>query len=350
MGAKTRYFKIGLFVISAATLAVATVTILGAGALLRKKTPMETYFKGSVQGLDVGSPVKFRGVDIGNVELITLVDKKYPTSFQYVLVRAGLSQNLWQSRSKQSAKSDLAKEIEKGLRVRLAFQGLTGTAYLEADYLDPKRNRPLKIDWTPRYLYIPSAPSTIARLSESLDRIMRKLEQIDVAKLTYAIETSLDTFTKTAQGLDLQEINKQVQQVLVDLRQTSRRVARLLNEKKIQSILADTSATMAAARRIMTGSEEPLSQVPNALLEAAARIDDLTKKLGAASQDVPGVVAKLRMVLSEVDQLLSGQGQDIEITIHNIRIASENLKELTENARKYPSQLLFGEPPPRLEP
>jgi phospholipid/cholesterol/gamma-HCH transport system substrate-binding protein len=38
------------------------------------------------------------------------------------------------------------------------------------------------------------------------------------------------------------------------------------------------------------------------------------------------------------------------MTIHNIRITSENLKELTENARKYPSQLLFGKPPPRLEP
>jgi phospholipid/cholesterol/gamma-HCH transport system substrate-binding protein/paraquat-inducible protein B len=350
MSARTSYFKIGTFVISAAAIAVFAVTILGAGALLQKKTPMETYFEDSVQGLEVGSPVKFRGVGIGNVELITLVDREYPTGFRYVLVRVGLSQDAWQTRSQQSAKSDLTKEIEKGLRVRLAFQGITGTAYLEADYLDPERNPPLKIDWIPRYFYIPSAPSTIARLSESLDRIMRKLEQIDVEKITDAVETSLNTFTKTAKGLDLKETNEQVQQLLAELRETSQRVGQLLNEEKIESILSDTSATMATARRIMTESEQPLTQVPNILLEASTRIDNLARKLDGVSQDVPGVIAKLRMVLGEVDRLLSGQGKDIEMTVRNIRIVSENLKELTENARKYPSQLLFGKPPPRLEP
>ena len=34
---------------------------------------------------------------------------------------------------------DTAKvEIERGLRVRLAPQGITGTSYLEIDYVDPK--------------------------------------------------------------------------------------------------------------------------------------------------------------------------------------------------------------------
>ena len=31
-------------------------------------------------------------------------------------------------------------EIDKGLRVRLAPQGITGTSYLEIDYVDPKAN------------------------------------------------------------------------------------------------------------------------------------------------------------------------------------------------------------------
>jgi hypothetical protein len=34
---------------------------------------------------------------------------------------------------------------------------LTGTAYLEADYLDPVRNPFLEIDWQLRFLYVPSA-------------------------------------------------------------------------------------------------------------------------------------------------------------------------------------------------
>jgi phospholipid/cholesterol/gamma-HCH transport system substrate-binding protein/paraquat-inducible protein B len=307
---------------------------------------METYFEDSVQGLEVGSPVKFRGVGIGNVELITLVDREYPTSFRYVLVRVGLSQDALQSRSQQWAKSDLGKEIEKGLRVRLAFQGLTGTAYLEADYLDPQRNPPLIIDWIPRYSYIPSAPSTIARLSESLDGIMRNLEQIDVEKITDAVETSLNAFTKTAQGLDLQETNEQVQQLLAELSG----VAQLFKEGEIESILSDTSATMATARRIVEGSEPSLTEFPSALLEASKNIKELTKRLDAVSRDLPEALAKFRRVLNDVDHLLSNQQEDIELTIRNIRAASENFKELSENAKKYPSQVLFGAPPRRVNP
>ena len=51
-------------------------------------------------------------------------------------------------------------EVEKGLRVRLAPQGITGTSYLEIDYVDPAQPL-LPIDWTPDNVYIPSAPSTV---------------------------------------------------------------------------------------------------------------------------------------------------------------------------------------------
>lgn len=346
MSGKASYFKLGVFVISAAVIAVAAVTILGAGVLLQKKTPMETYFEDSVQGLEVGSPVKFRGVGIGNVERITLVDREYPTSLRYVLVRVGLSQEAWQSRSQHWAQSDLTKEIEKGLRVRLAFQGLTGTAYLEADYLDPKRNPPLIIDWIPRYSYIPSAPSTIARLSEALNRIMTKLEQIDVERITGTVERSLMTFNEAAQGLDLKKTNEQVQQLLVEMRG----VAQLLNDGDIEAILSDTSATMATARRIVEGSEPSLAEFPSALLEASRNIKALTQRLDVVSQDLPQAFARFRRVMDEMEHLFSSQQQDIELTIRNIRAASENFKELSENAKKYPSHVLFGEPPKPLHP
>ena len=40
-------------------------------------------------------------------------------------------------------------EVEKGLRVKLAPQGITGTSYLEIDYVDPANNPPLPVDWVP---------------------------------------------------------------------------------------------------------------------------------------------------------------------------------------------------------
>ncbi|MDY6838460.1 MAG: MlaD family protein [Thermodesulfobacteriota bacterium] len=348
MSGRANYFKIGLFVIVATTLAVVSVIILGAGALFQKKTLMESYFEESVQGLEVGSPVKFRGVGIGNVELITLVDREYATALQHVLVRVGLSSDVWKAKPKQVG--DLTEEIERGLRVRLAFQGLTGTAYLEADYLDPERNPPLKIDWTPRYCYIPSAPSTITRLSESLDRIMRRLEQVKIDRITEVVETSLKAFTQATEDVDLKETNAQAQELLIDLRETNRLIAESLKGGRLESILSDTSATMGAARRIVEGSEPSLAEFPAALLEASRNVEAFTKRLDAMSQGLPDAFSRLKEILHEIDDLLSSQQQDIAITVRNIKAASENLRELTENATRYPAQVLFGEPPSPVDP
>ena len=62
MSAKANYFKIGIFVISATIITIIAIVFLGAGAIFKKKLMVETFIDGSVQGLDVGSPLKLRGV------------------------------------------------------------------------------------------------------------------------------------------------------------------------------------------------------------------------------------------------------------------------------------------------
>ena len=68
MSAQANYYKIGLFVVIAIVLTIGFVVVLGAGSLFQKTIIVETYINGSVQGLTVGSPVKFRGVPIGKVK------------------------------------------------------------------------------------------------------------------------------------------------------------------------------------------------------------------------------------------------------------------------------------------
>ena len=62
------YFKLGLFVLVAVGLGLAALVVLGVGVFFRQPVYMETYLDESVQGLDVGSPVKHRGVQIGVVQ------------------------------------------------------------------------------------------------------------------------------------------------------------------------------------------------------------------------------------------------------------------------------------------
>ena len=62
---------IGVFVIGAIALAVLAVVVFGSGRFFSEKMPLVMYFEGSVAGLNIGSPVMFRGVKVGICLLYT---------------------------------------------------------------------------------------------------------------------------------------------------------------------------------------------------------------------------------------------------------------------------------------
>ena len=349
MSAKANFFKIGLFVIAAVLIGVVAVIVLGAGTLFQKKVMIETYFEESVQGLEDGSPLKFRGVRIGKIAEITLVGKEYPTDRRYVLIRANLLPEMLRVKTTPLTRADMKTEVEKGLRVRLTFQGLTGSAHLEMDYLDPGLHPPLNIDWKPKYCYIPSTPSTITRLGVALDRIMKNLESIDFKNTSENFNNSVKVLSQVLDKANIGKIGEQAETLLAELRETNQRVARLFEDPKIASLLPDAAATMAVARRFAEDTQKPMSQLLEVFKDVSEGVKKLTVNLDSLSGDTTASVARLRRILRRLDDLISDRQPDIETALENIRLISENLREVTDNAKKYPSQFLFGEPPPRLK-
>ena len=314
MALKANYFKIGMFVIVAASITIIGVIVLGAGTIFRKKVMIETYFQESVQGLEIGSPLKFRGVRFGRVEDITLLGKEYLTQQRYILVRVSIPSEEFVLRAGKMTPKEFEEEIEKGLRIRMAFQGVTGTAFLEMDYLDPTLNPPLKLDWTPKYIYIPSSPSTINRISTTLDRIMKNLEKFTTHDLVKDLEESARTLKEALEKANIASVGKEAKDLLVELRATNRTLNQIIGGAEMKDILTKTSAALTGIQR---GSEQ-----------------------------IPGVLEQTKKILGRLDGLINKKQQDIEVSIENFRVFSENLRELTENAKKNPSQFFFGKPPP----
>jgi phospholipid/cholesterol/gamma-HCH transport system substrate-binding protein len=343
---KLSYFKIGLFVITAIVVGVIGVIVLGVGTVLQKKALVETYIDESVQGLDVGSPVKFRGVPVGSVERISLTSAEYNTARQYVLVRMSISSNMFQFPVNDPKSAALKRELDRGFRVRLAPQGLTGVAYLETDYLDPERNPPLEIDWQPAHPYIPSTRSRITQVSEAVERIVQNIGDIDISRLSESVEKSLAAMTKLADSANLEKIGGQTGALLAELRATNRQLNALVSSPELKAGVTDAAAAAGKARQLIERAEKPLEQVLADLPQTSASLNRMMTRLDTVTNDLPETSAQARQTLQRLNRLLATQQRELDRTMENLRVVSENIREITEGAKRYPSQTLFGAPPP----
>jgi ABC-type transporter Mla subunit MlaD len=313
MSAKANYFKIGIFVISAAVIAIIAIIVLGVGTVFQKKVMVETYIDGSVQGLDVGSPFKFRGVKLGSVEEITFVGNEYKfdrtseeylTYGQYILVKASFEPS--QDVTDKEQRIFMERMITRGVRVRLASQGITGAAFLEADYIDPEKFPPMKIAWEPKTYYVPSVPSKITQLTESVETILEKLEEINVKGITDGLEETMSSMNKILDEVKMSKLTSQAGQLLAELRETN---------KKVKPFITDASETM----------------------------DSVTEEL-------PEILAQLKRTLRRFNNLVTNEEENVSVSTENVRLITGNLRDLTESAKKSPSQFIFGEPPPHSQP
>ncbi len=347
MSVRANYFKTGLFVIIGIVIAVAAVVILGVGAILREEIMVESYFEDSVQGLDVGSPVKFRGVQIGKVDTIALVNQYYPTDRRYVLIRMALFSDVFLVEKSDNG-DGLKKLIRDGLRVRLNFQGVTGAAYIEADYLEPDRYPPLVFNWEPRYPYIPSAPSIITRLSESADKIMRNLEKINLEGLIETVEKSLQAVTSVLDETNVAQIGDETEKLLSELRETNRQINSLVEKIDLEPLLKEASATVADTRQLVQDVRKPLESFLATSTEAANSVNRIVGNL-ESSGDLSAALSRLQNTARRLDNMVSGQQVDIETIVENFRIFSENFREVSEELSRNPRKFIFGGPPPRPE-
>lgn len=321
MSAKANHFKLGLFVLAGVGTVIAALLLLGLGSTFKKPPMVETYLDQSVQGLEIGSKVNFRGVHFGTVSAIDFSRKRYeegkPVEEQrrYILIEVAVEEDFHRGYSREELYAFIKAEVLRGLRFRLNSQGITGLSYLELDYVDPDRFPKLPVTWTPEHLYVPSAPGTLTKLLSSAEQVFRKLESVDLAQVLTNLNRLLATTEREIGSAQIASISAQATNLLAELRDSN---------LALQSVLKDPK----------------LKEIPTHAAEAVKALRERLEGL-----DLEGVVKKLERVLATADGFLAGKEPELAATLANLKALSENLRMLGEAARNHPAGLLLGLPP-----
>lgn len=375
MSRKTNPFRVGLFIITGTMLLVSILAVLGAGKIFENSIKLETYLNESVNGLEVGSPIKFRGVKIGSVTEIGFVMDHYvpigETELRYVYVLGDLNHEMFKPKEHSEIARYLDREVQRGLRARPVSLGLTGQLFLEIDYVDPAKNPPPEINWKPKHLYVPSAPSILSRVEGAVASISETLEDINKANIADAIgdvRAVAQSMEKFLANSDTGEISKRLTGTLTEAEKFMARLNQLLAAPEVDTLMPDVAASARNMRKVMENSSGDIIAAMRDIRIASASAKNVTggvekyissnqtkvtmanlsktlDNISEASDRIKGAAVRFESALSRVNMTVAGQQGNIEAILDNVRRLVENLRELSSEARQYPSGVLFGDPP-----
>ncbi|MGK7865064.1 MlaD family protein [Falsiroseomonas sp. E2-1-a4] len=328
---KALYARVGALVLVGIVLAVAFVLFLAGGRGLQATQMFETYFEESVQGLDVGAPVRYRGVAVGRVTQIGLVTAEYPrpagvaysAGFQRVFLRFGLDLR------QVGETPDISEAVRLGLRARITAQGITGVNYLELDFVSPQRFPVTAQPWQPQYPVIPGVPSTVAQVTNAAELLIQRLADLPVDQISNDIAGLLSNLNRQTSDGDLAQVLREAATTMALLRTA-------VEGGDLAGAVGEFRAAATDARALIAGPE-----LRGAMVNAAGAAAELRR----AAQTLPGAVEGMeRTMRAARETTVDVQAELLPILI-DLRATTANLRATAEQLRRAPSQMLFGAPP-----
>lgn len=298
METKVNYVIVGLFVLLLSVALIAGVLWLSSGKQYSKTYDTYTaYMRESVSGLNLNAPVKYRGVEVGQVRQITL-DKANPEQVR------------------------LEFAIERGTPIKedtvavLRVQGLTGIAYVELS--GGSRNSPLlKQAGKDQYPVIKTGPSLLGRLDIALTSLL----------------TSLNKTTDNLNGFMDEDNRRSLKQALADLSVLTSTIA--ANKKEID-------AGIKGAARTMENAAQVSAELPELLDHISRSADAVGKMAKDASRASDSVRNTSDSVGQKTQRFADDSLPELERLLREMRDVSVSLRRVTEQVEQNPAMLLRG--------
>ncbi len=309
---------VGAFVLGAVALAVVAIVIFGRGNWFSRSRTFALYFESDVNGLKIGAPVKFRGVEVGSVKDIRLslgsmVSPKTQQGAMRVRIpvlieidASKITGRGGQANLEDTEALDLA--IRNGLRAQLALESfVTGMLYVDLD-MKPDTKAKIVLGRDSPYPEIPTVPTALEQASLTAQKIIAALDKVNWNELT-------QNLAKTAQG-----------------------IGKFVQSPELKEGLESLRATVAN----LTETSESLMRVAD---RVDAEVGPLAQSLRTRSVSANAALIEMRATMKAVqDTIEPGSPLNYQVgqALEGLTGAARSLRELSDFIERDPGALLRG--------
>jgi len=319
MGKKINPAMVGMFVLGALGLIIGAVAVFGSGRLFRKSHEFVIYFGGDVNGLRVGAPVRFKGVEIGQVSQIRLrldqdvnrqngrinADVRIPVIIsldeEKILSHGGNTIDL-------SDPHTIPNLIKEGLRAQLGLESfVTGVLYVALD-IEPKTEIKMIAPPGSPLQEIPSIPNALEQAQQVAIRIFEKLDKVDFDNAFKSMTATLDSIKDIATSPGLKQA--------------------VSNAEKTREQLGQT---LGSARHTFDNVDQ--------------HVGPLSTSLEKTSDSTDLAVKQARVTLGSLNTTIQPNSplsyQAVQ-TLQDVSAAARSIKELADYIQRNPNALIRG--------
>jgi paraquat-inducible protein B len=327
MSQKANPTLIGAFVFGAIVIAIGAVIFFGSANLFAKKQLYETYFNQSVNGLAIGSNVKYKGVTVGKVTKVQLkfqgqgeppiVRVLYEINTDNLLNKFGLSLNLSDYTLHERA-------VANGFRAKMDFESLiSGQLYIALDFYKDASPPELHQETDPSIFEIPPQPSDIEAILANLTKAIGNIGNVDFGSLANQLQVVLKSANDAIEAMHLDRLG-------VSLDKAANSISDLANGDQVKGAL--------------TSVRQAFEQLTVTLKSLNPAVSDLKPTIDQAKM----ALTNLQKSTAELDQLLKSDSSfryQLDSSLSEISAAAAAIQQLADFLQRHPNSLLFGRKP-----
>lgn len=338
MSIKANSTRIGAFVVVSFLLLVVGIVILGGGDLFRNKNIAIVYFEGSLQGLNVGAPVAYRGITIGQIKEILLdVDAAtYQISVPVLITLTPDKVIKIAGKDNKDKIHDintfLQAMCDRGLRATLKSQSLlTGKLYI--DLAIHEDTEAIYHDKDGEYLEIPTVPSEMQQMT-------RAMQSLDFIELAAKFSRTMDSLEKMSTTLE-QALNSDTsKQKLALFFSSLDRFHSILSkvDEGLLPLMNKLDTTFDKTARLSDNTNQMIGRIDG-------KIDPFFVTMTGAARDMGVAMQATELFMSELKQstgIESPLYYQLTDSISEMGKAARSIRAFTQSLDRNPQGLIFG--------